>query len=193
MRVLVAGVNEEFLVHFTAQAVLRQHAFDSPFDDGVRAAAEEVLGDLFLLSAGVTGEIDVDLVFQFVTGKHNLIGVDHYDEVAAIDVRSVIGFVLAPENGGNFGTHATDGLISTVHDIPVAFNGSLVRVFGGEMQFAHFLFFLREAVAIPMAVKWMNFFGWVWSLPSPRRKERKIRPFGREVPRKMGVIFIGRS
>jgi hypothetical protein len=34
-------------------------------------------------------------------------------------------------------------------------------VFGGEMQFAHFLFFLREAVAIPMAVKWMNLFGWV--------------------------------
>jgi hypothetical protein len=44
-------------------------------------------------------------------------------------------------------------LISTVHNIPVAFNGSLVRVFGGEMQFAHFLVFLREAIAIPMAVK----------------------------------------
>jgi hypothetical protein len=27
-------------------------------------------------------------------------------------------------------------------------------VFGGEMQFAHFVFFLREAIAIPMALKW---------------------------------------
>ena len=141
VRVFVAGVNEEFLVHFTAQAILRQHPPDGPFDHGVRAAAEEILGDLFFLTAGVTGEIDVDFVFQFVTGKHHLVGVDHYDKIAAIDVRGVVGFVLAAENGGNFGTHATYGLISTVHDVPVAFNGSLVRVFGGEMQFAHFLFF----------------------------------------------------
>jgi hypothetical protein len=153
VRVLVAGVDKEFLEHFTAEAVLWQHAFDSSFDDGIRATAEEILGDLFLLPAGVTGEIDVDLVFQLVTGKYNLVGVDHYDKVAAIDVRGVIGLVLAPENGGDFGTHATYGLISTVDDKPVAFNGSLVRVFGGEMQFAHFLFFLREASAIPVAVK----------------------------------------
>jgi hypothetical protein len=153
VRVLVAGVDEEFLVHFTAQAILRQHAFNCSFDDGIRTTAEEVLGDLFLLTAGVAGEIDVDFVFQLVTGKYNLVGVDHYDKVAAIDVRGVVGFVFAPENGGNFGTHATYGLISTVYDIPVAFNGSLVRVFGGEMQFAHFLFFLREASAIPVAVK----------------------------------------
>ena len=163
MRVLIAGVDEEFLVHFTAQTILRQHAFDGPFDDGVRAAPEEVLGDLFLLSTGVAGEIDVDLVVEFVTGKHNLVGVDHYDKVATVDVGGVIRFVFAPKNGGDLGTHATDGLISTVHDVPVAFNGSLVRVFGGEMQFAHFLFFLRDALAIPMAVKIVILLGWVWS------------------------------
>jgi hypothetical protein len=153
VRVLIAGVDEELLVHLTAQAVLWQHAFDSSFNDGIRAAAEEVLRDLFLLPAGVTGEIDVDFVFQLVTGKYNLVGVDYYDKVPAIDVRGVIDFVFTSQNCGNFGTHATYGLISTVYDIPVAFNGSLVRVFGGEMQFAHFLFFLREASAIPVAVK----------------------------------------
>jgi hypothetical protein len=154
VRVLVAGIDEEFLVHLPAEAILRQHAFDGPFDDGVRAAAQEVLGNLFLLPAGVAGEIDVDLVVQFVAGEDHLVGVDDDDEVAAVDVGGVVGFVLAPENGGNFGTHATYGLISTVDDVPVALNGSLVRVFGGEMQFAHFVFFLREAIAIPMAVKW---------------------------------------
>jgi hypothetical protein len=62
------------------------------------------------------------------------------------------------------------------------------------MQFAHFLFFLHEAIAIPMAVKWMNLFGWVTcaSLGSPARKERKIRPFKREVPKKRGIILDGR-
>jgi hypothetical protein len=163
MRVFFAGVDEQFLVHFTAQAVLRQHAFDGPFDHGIRAAAEEVLGDLFLLPAGVAGEINVDLVVEFVTGKHHLFGVDHYDKVATVNVRGVVGFVFAAKNGGDLGTHATDGLISTVHDVPVAFNGSLVRVFGGEMQFTHCLFFLREAIAIPMAVKIVILFGWVWS------------------------------
>jgi hypothetical protein len=42
------------------------------------------------------------------------------------------------------------------------------------MQFAHFLYFLCEAIAIPMA-------GIVW--------ERKSRTFESEVPRKKGVIF----
>jgi hypothetical protein len=51
------------------------------------------------------------------------------------------------------------------------------------MQFAHILFFLREAIAIPMAVKWM--------ILAPGRKERKISGFRREVPRKKGVIFKG--
>jgi hypothetical protein len=150
---LVAGVDEEFLEHLPAQAILGEHPFNGPFNYGVRAATEEILGDLFLFSSGVARKIDVDLVFQFVTREDDLVGVDHYDKVAAVDVRGVIRFVLAPKNGGDLGTHATYGLISTVHDVPVALNGSLVRVFGGEMQFAHFLFFLREAIAIPMAVK----------------------------------------
>jgi hypothetical protein len=171
---LVAGVDEELFVHLAAQAVFRQHAFDGPFDDRIRTTAQEVLGDLVLLSAGVAGEVDINFVFQFVTRKHNLVGVDDNDEVATVDVGSVVGFVLAPENCGNLGTHATDGLISTVHDVPVALNGSLVRVFGGEMQFAHFLYFLRDAIAIPMAlIEW----------------ERKIRGFIVFVPRKNGVIF----
>jgi hypothetical protein len=162
MGVLVAGVNEELLIHFTSQAILWQHAFDGSFDNSVGAAAEKIFRNLFFFSAGVPGEIDVDLVIHFVTGEDDLVSVDDDDKVAAVNVRRVIGLVFAPENGGNFGTHATYGLISTVHDVPVAVNGSLVRVFGGEMQFAHFLFFLREAIAIPMAVKIMD---------------RKSRPF----------------
>jgi hypothetical protein len=162
MGVLVAGVDKKLLEHLSAETVLRQHPFYSPFDDGVRAAPEEVLGNLFLLPPGVAGKINVDLVFQFVASEYDLLRIDHNDKVATVNVRRVVGFVLAPKNGGDFRTHATDGLISTVHDVPVALNGSLVRVLGGEMQFAHFLFFLREAIAIPMAVKIMD---------------RKSRPF----------------
>ncbi len=133
MGMFVACIHEQFLVHLTSEAIFRQHAFDGPFDDGIRTAFEEALGRFFLFTAGVTGEIDVDLVFQLIPGKFDLIGVDKHDEVTAIYVRGVIGFVFAPENGGNFGTHASNGLISTVYNIPVALHGSLVRMFGGEM------------------------------------------------------------
>lgn len=130
---LGTGIDEQFFEHLASEAILRQHTFDGPFDHGVRAAAEEVLGDLFLLATGITGEIDVDLVLRFVAGKDNFVRIDDDDEIAAVYVRGVIGLVLTAENGGDPGTHATYGLISTVHDIPVALNGSLVRVFGGEM------------------------------------------------------------
>jgi len=130
---LIAGINKQFLVHLATQAILWQHTFYSPFDDCIRTTAEKVLGDLFLFATGITREIDVDLVIHFVTGEYNLVGVDHYDEITAVYVRCIIDFVLAPEDGGNFGTHTTYGLISTVHNVPVAFNGSLVRMFGGEM------------------------------------------------------------
>src|SRR5277367_1802756 len=128
MRVLVAGVDKEFLVHLAPKTILWQHSFDSPFDDGVRTTPKEILGDLFLLPARVARKINVDLVFQFVAGKYNLVRVDHNNKVATVNVRRVVGFVLASKDGGDLGTHATDGLTSTVHDVPVALNGSLVRV-----------------------------------------------------------------
>jgi hypothetical protein len=143
VRMFSTGVYKKFLEHLAAQAVFWQHPFYRSFDDGVGAAFEEGLGGLFLFAAGVAGEIDVDLVIQLVTCKDDPVGIDDDDEVAAVDVRGIICFVLAPQDGGNSGTHATDGLISTVHDIPVALNGSLVSMFCCEMQFAHYSDILR--------------------------------------------------
>ncbi len=133
MGVFVACIHEQFLVHLASEAIFRQHAFDGPFDDGIGAAFEEALGRFFFFTAGVTGEIDIDLVFELITRKNDLISVDKDDKITAIYVRGVIRFVFAPKDGGNFGTHAANGLISTVYNVPVALHGSLVRMFGGEM------------------------------------------------------------
>jgi len=143
MRMLGTGIHEKFFIHLAAQAVLREHTFYGALDNGVGTALEKILGDLLLLAAGVAAEVHVDLVFQLVTGENDLVGIDDDDEIAAVDVGGVVGFVLAAQDGSDLGTHAANGLISTVHNIPVAFNGSLVRMLGGEMQFAHFLCFLR--------------------------------------------------
>jgi hypothetical protein len=56
------------------------------------------------------------------------------------------------------------------------------------MQFAHFLVFLREAIAIPMAVKLIDPLGGLRPSPLPLR-EREGRGFGRFDPRKNRVIF----
>ena len=133
MGMFVACIHEQFLVHLTSETIFRQHAFDGPFDDGFGAAFEEALGRFFLFTTGVAGEIDIDLVFELITRKNDLISIEKDDEVAAIYVWSVIGFVFAPEDRCDFGTHAPNGLISTVDNIPVALHGSLVRMFGGEM------------------------------------------------------------
>ena len=127
------GIDEKFFIHLAAQPVFRQHTLDGPFDDGIGTASHEILGDLFFFAAGITGEVDVDLVLGLITGEDDLVRIDDDDEITAIHVRGVIGLVLATQNGGDLGTHAAYGLISTVHNIPVAFNGSLVRMFGGEM------------------------------------------------------------
>ena len=133
MGMFVACIHEQFLEHLASEAIFRQHAFDGPFDDGFGAAFEEALGRFFLFTTGVAGEIDINLVFELIPRKDDLIGVDKDDEVATVYVWGVIRFVFAPEDGGNFGTHAPNGLISTVYNIPVALHGSLVRMFGGEM------------------------------------------------------------
>jgi len=133
MGMFVACIHEQFLVHLAPEAIFRQHTFNGPFDDGIRTAFEKALGRFFLFTTGVTGEIDVDLVFQLIPRKFDLIGVEKDDEVAAINVWGVIGFVFASEDRCDFGTHAANGLISTVYNIPVALHGSLVRMFGGEM------------------------------------------------------------
>ena len=63
MRMLITGIDKQLLIHLTAQAILRQHALDRSFDHGIGTATEKVLCDLFFLTARVTGEVDVDLVF----------------------------------------------------------------------------------------------------------------------------------
>ena len=133
MGMFVACIHEQFLVHLASEAIFRQHAFDGPFDDGFGAAFEKALGRFFLFTAGVTGEIDIDLVFELISRKNDLIGIDKDDEVATVYVWGVIGLVFTPQDRGDFGTHAPNGLISTVYNIPVALHGSLVRMFGGEM------------------------------------------------------------
>src|SRR5690606_17897586 len=101
--------------------------FDRGLDHALGSLGDQLLEvDLFdaTREAGVRV---VDLIGGFSTGNTYLLGVDHDDVVAGIDVRSVLGLVLATQTTRDFSGQTTQGLTGSVDDKPVALNGFRFR------------------------------------------------------------------
>ncbi len=90
---------------------------------------EHLLERLGLHVADRAGVPVVDLVLQLAAGDADLLGVDHDDEVAGIDVRGVDGLVLAAQPMGQGRGQAAQRLAFGVHEVPVTPDG--IRL-GGE-------------------------------------------------------------
>src|SRR6516225_3314186 len=133
MRMLCSCIHKQFFKHLASQTILRQHALYSPLYDSLRPALQQTLGSFFLLTAGVSGKVNVDLLIHLVPAEEHLIGIDHDNKISGVYMGGIRGLVFPAQYGCNPGTNTTDGLISTIHNIPVALDGSLVRVFGGKM------------------------------------------------------------
>src|SRR5690606_16834696 len=73
--------------------------------------------------ADVPGEPVVHLVGQLVAGDVDLLGVDHDDVVAGVDVRGVDRLVLAAQAARELGAQAAPRLAGGVDDVPVALDG----------------------------------------------------------------------
>src|SRR5690606_33254533 len=129
VRVLGTLVDLELLVHRAAEGILRQHALDGDLDDALRVALQRLAEGFSLEVADVPGEAVVHLVGQLVAGDVDLLGVDHDDVVAGVDVRGVDRLVLAAQAVREFGAEAAEGLAGGVDDVPVALDG---LVLGGE-------------------------------------------------------------
>ncbi len=78
-------------------------------------------GDAFD-AARITGVTIVDLVRQLAAGDAHLVGVDDDDEVAGVDVRRVLGFVLAAQPMRDLGRQSSERTIGSVHNEPVVAN-----------------------------------------------------------------------
>ena len=91
------------------------------------------LGDLFAQTAGIAGEVLIDLLLALVAGEPDLVGIDENDEIAAVHVRRIVGLVLAAKDRSDLATHAAYSLIGPVHNVPVALDGSCIGMLGGEM------------------------------------------------------------
>jgi hypothetical protein len=94
---------------------------------------QQVLGSFGFLAAGVTGESEILFLLELVAGEFDFGRINYDDKIPAIDMWRIIGLVLTFQNGSYFSTHASNGLIGTIHNVPVVLNGSRVSMFGGEM------------------------------------------------------------
>ena len=72
---------------------------------------------------------EILLVERLVAGHADLARVDDDDEITGVDVRRVLGLVLAPKTQGDFRSQTTQNLVGAVNHVPLALD--FVR-FGGE-------------------------------------------------------------
>src|SRR5688572_2404104 len=102
MRVVRSGVNFQLTAHQTAEIVLRQHALHRELDNALRMGRDHLFKRNELLATHVAGVTEVLLLFFLVAGQTNLVGIDHDDEIAGIDVRREQRLALAAQDGGDF-------------------------------------------------------------------------------------------
>ncbi|SIT52809.1 hypothetical protein BQ8794_10179 [Mesorhizobium prunaredense] len=102
MRMFRACIDAEILHLATAERTTRDHAFDGLLDDTLGETALEQLARGALLDAArVAGVPVIDLVGEFLAGKHHLVGIDDDDVVAIVDMRGEGGLVFAAKMIGD--------------------------------------------------------------------------------------------
>lgn len=133
VRMLSTSIYKQLFVHLAAQPVLRQHTLYGALYHRYRAALQQVAGSFFAQATGVAAKVLVHFLVQLVAGKFYLVGIDHYHIIATVHMGRVIGFGFATQHSGYAGTHATNGLIGTVHNVPRTLYGSRIRMLGSKV------------------------------------------------------------
>ena len=120
MVMLCTDVNAELFEHFCAEGVLGEHALDCLVHDEFGLFSHQFLVlDLFE-SADVTCVITIVFVLEFLASENDLFAVDYDNMVAAVDVGSVLGFVLPFKDRSNLRRKAAENHIGCVDNVPLA-------------------------------------------------------------------------
>ena len=122
MRMLPACINKQFLEHLPPQAILREHALYGIFNDGFRLLSQQVARSRLALSARITRVAHIFFLVHLQARKTNLIGIDHNDVIATVNMGCIRRLVLATQNMCNAGTQTPDYLTLSVYDVPFALN-----------------------------------------------------------------------
>ena len=129
---LRAVVNVYVLQQLSAQAGLGQHALDNLHVQGMHTFAEVFL-PLALglqlsrgretLATGIASVANILVLGPLLASHLALVSVDDDDVVATINVRSVVGFVLATEDLSHLRAQATQDLVGSINYHPFLLYG----------------------------------------------------------------------
>src|SRR5690606_21951469 len=86
VRVLRTGEHVQLLEHLATQGVLGKHALHRELDHPLRTLVQELLEADALEIAEIAGVVVIELVGHLPAGHADLLGVDHDDMVARVDV-----------------------------------------------------------------------------------------------------------
>src|SRR5256885_11283253 len=120
VRVLGAGVDLQLVDLGAREAVPREHALDRLAQHLGRPALELVAERPAAQAARVARVTVGHLVVELVAGDGDLLGVDDHHEDARVDVRGVLGLVLAAERVGDLRSETPERLPFGVDEVPAA-------------------------------------------------------------------------
>ena len=122
MRMFGASVDLELAVDGTAEAVVRNHASDSPLDEELGAALAALAEGLGLVTADEPGEAHVGLLSLLFAADLYFGGVNDNDEVTGVYVGGEDCLVLSTEEIGGLDGDVAEVLVLGVDHPPLAFD-----------------------------------------------------------------------
>ena len=117
MRMMRPGIHFQLLDHGTPQSILGQHTTHRMQNHALRMLLKLILHDNALQTAQVAGVAIVLLRFQFTTRHLDSLSVDDDNKVAGVQMWTINGFVLAPQDSGDLSGQTPESSAFSIHDV----------------------------------------------------------------------------
>ena len=117
-----AAVNLEFPINRTAKTIVRNHSANRAFDQQFRMSRATRLHVFGFVSADVAGKAHEALLLLFLARDPDLVGVNHDDEIAGIDVGREKSLFLSAQKVRRLHRDPTQDLIFGIDQPPFAVN-----------------------------------------------------------------------
>ena len=103
----LSGIDLYILEQLPTQPVLGKHPLDSHLQRIGRLSLDHLLERLYPQAPRVTRVVVVKFILPLVTRHYHLVRIDDDHIISHFLVRSIDGFMLTPQDGGNLRCHPT--------------------------------------------------------------------------------------
>ena len=118
----VTTVNFQFPIRASAKPVMWNHPAHRTLDQQFGMACTPAPDVFGLVAPDEAGKAHITFLLFFFSRKLNLLGVDHDDKIAGIDVGSENGFFFSAQKFGGLDRDAAEHLVLGVDQPPLALN-----------------------------------------------------------------------